>query len=185
MEQALLNAGIPVVGRLTGQARAEGGDFLWLNESKLAAGVGFRTNSEGVAQLEQILRPLGIELMAVDLPYWHGPDACLHLLSIVSLVAEHLAVVYSPLLPVRLCRELETMGMELVEVPDEEFETMGTNVLALEPMRCLILEGNPITQERLEQAGCEVHTYKGTEISLKAAGGPTCLTRPILRESRN
>jgi N-dimethylarginine dimethylaminohydrolase len=185
MEQELLTAGIPVLGRLSGDARAEGGDLLWLDRSTLATGVGFRTNLEGVKQLEQILSPLEIDVLAVGLPYWQGPEACLHLLSLVSLVAEDLAVVYSALLPVRFCEELQTRGFAWVDVPDEEFPTMGPNVLALEPRKCLMLEGNPVTKSRLEKAGCEVLTYKGSEISLKAEGGPTCLTRPIWRGGCN
>lgn len=183
MEQELLGGGVPILGRLSGEATAEGGDILWLDRNTLAVGVGFRTNLEGVNQLRQILEPLDISVVTVELPYWKGPDACLHLLSLISLVAENLAVVYLPLLPVRFCQELEAKGMAWVEVPDEEFPSMGPNVLALEPMKCLMLKGNPLTQKRLEQAGCQVFTYEGDEISLKAEGGPTCLTRPLWRES--
>jgi N-dimethylarginine dimethylaminohydrolase len=182
IEQRLSALGIPIIGRLEGEARAEGGDFLWLDSRTLAAGIGFRTNREGVRQLKQFMRPLDVEIVEVDLPYWQGPEACLHLLSMISLVAADLAVVYPALLPVRVCQELEKRGIEWLEVPDQEFLSMGTNVLALEPRKCLMLEGNPVTRKRLERAGCQVFTYKGDEISLKAEGGPTCLTRPILRE---
>ena len=185
MEQQLLAAGVPVLARLSGDARAEGGDLLWLDRSTLAVGVGFRTNQQGAEQLKQILDPLGIELLTVDLPYWHGPEACLHLLSLVSLVAEDLAVIYSTLLPVRLYETLQERGFACLEVPNEEFPTMGPNVLALGPRKCLMLEGNPVTKKRLERAGCEVLTYSGSEISLKAEGGPTCLTRPIWRGDCN
>jgi N-dimethylarginine dimethylaminohydrolase len=103
-------------------------------------------------------------------------------LSLISIVDHKLAVVYPPLLSVPFWQFLQERGFRLVEVPEQEFPTMGPNVLALAPGRCLMLEGNPITQRRLEEAGCTVHTYRGYEISLKAEGGPTCLTRPILRE---
>lgn len=177
----LERAGVPVLGRLTGEARAEGGDLLWLDRHTLAAGVGFRTNPEGVRQLQAILGPLGVRVLPVELPWYQGPDACLHLMSLISLVAERLAVVYRPLLSVPFVQELERRGVALVEVPEEEFPTMGTNVLALAPGDCLMLEGNPVTQARLVAAGCRVRTYVGREISLKAEGGATCLTRPVLR----
>jgi len=173
--------GVPVCYTLHGDARAEGGDLLWLDHDTLAVGLGFRTNTEGLRQLSEALEPLGVSIIVVQLPYYGGPEACLHLMSLISLVDHDAAVVYPPLLPVPFWQYLRDRGFRLVEVPDEEFESMGPNVLALGPGKCLILEGNPITKRRLEEAGCEMLTYKGNEISLKAEGGPTCLTRPILR----
>jgi N-dimethylarginine dimethylaminohydrolase len=117
----------------------------------------------------------------VELPYYTGPEACLHLLSLISIVDDHVAVVYPPLLSVPFWQELKRRDFKLIEVPDAEFATMGPNVLAFAPGQCLMLEGNFITRQRLEEAGCEVKTYRGNEISLKAEGGATCLTRPILR----
>ncbi len=175
--------GVPLFFALEGEARAEGGDLLWLDPKTLAAGRGFRTDDAGVGQLRRGLAPLGVEVLAFDLPCHAGPEACLHLLSLVSLVDRDLAVVYPPLLPVAFFQLLERRGVRLVEVPEAEFATLGANVLALAPRRCLMLEGNPVTRKRLEQAGCEVATYRGEEISLKAEGGPTCLTRPLLRRS--
>lgn len=172
---------VPIHARLTGTARAEGGDLLWLDTHTLAAGVGFRTNQEGVRQLEAALKPLGVSVLACELPYYTGPDACLHLMSLISLLDDDLAVVYPPLMSVPFWQELERRGVQLVVCPEEEFLTMGTNVLALGPRSCVMLEGNPITQARLEAAGCRVQTYRGNEISHKAEGGATCLTRPILR----
>jgi dimethylargininase len=184
-EQALgatfVRLGVPILGRLEGAARAEGGDLLWLDERTLAAGVGFRTNPEGVRQLQAILAPLGVTVLPVELPWYQGPDACLHLMSLISLVADDLAVAYQPLMAVPFVQELGRRGIRLVEVPENEFLTMGTNVLALAPGELLMLAGNPITRERLLAAGCEVQTYVGREISLKAEGGATCLTRPLLR----
>lgn len=184
-EQALADRleelGVPVRFSLTHGALAEGGDLLWLDECTLYAGVGFRTNQDGVHQLQDGLSDSGIRVVAVDLPYFTGPEACLHLLSLISLLDHDLAVVYPPLFPVALWQELERREFRIVEVPEQEFPTMGTNVLALSPSVCLMLEGNPVTRRRLEEAGCTVHTYRGQEISLKAEGGPTCLTRPILR----
>jgi dimethylargininase len=173
--------GIPILYTLHGEARAEGGDLLWVDHDTLAVGQGFRTNSAGLRQLREALTPLGVTVLPVDLPYFTGPDACLHLLSLISVVGDHLAVVYPPLLAVPFWQELERRGFRLIPVPDAEFATMGPNVLALSPGRCVMLEGNPITQRSLLDAGCQVDTYRGDEISLKAEGGPTCLTRPILR----
>jgi dimethylargininase len=172
---------IPILTRLEGAALAEGGDLLWLDQHTLVAGVGFRTNPAGVDQLRAALTPLGLTVLTVDLPYYQGPDACLHLMSLISLVADDLAVVYRPLLSVPFLQELDRRGVRLIDVPETEFLTMGTNVLALAPNECLMLEGNPQTQAALAAAGCEVRTYRGNEISLKAEGGATCLTRPILR----
>jgi N-dimethylarginine dimethylaminohydrolase len=183
MARQLSRAGVPMLGGLVGEATAEGGDLLWLDRNTLVAGVGFRTNSEGCEQLRKLLKPLDVGLMVLDLPFWRGPLACLHLLSLISLVDEDLAVVYPPLLPVRLWLELEKRGYQVLAVPEEEFSSMGTNVLALGPRRCLMLSGNPITERRLVEAGCEVALYEGTQISFIAEGGPTCLTRPLLRES--
>lgn len=174
---------IPILYWLHDGARAEGGDLLWLDEQTLAVGQGFRTNAEGARQLQEALHDLGVTVIPVPLPYYQGPEACLHLMSVISLVADDLAVIYPPLLPVPFYQLLQERGFRFVEVPDEEFGTMGPNVLALAPGRCLMLAGNPITKQRLEAAGCEVLTYQGDEISLKAEGGATCLTRPLLRSN--
>jgi N-dimethylarginine dimethylaminohydrolase len=181
MARRFESLGIPIRATLHGRARAEGGDLLWVDHDTLAVGLGFRTNAEGSHQLKEALAEIGVSIIPVELPYYSGPNACLHLLSLISIVDHKLAVVYPPLLSVPFWLYLKERGFRLIEVPGEEFETMGPNVLALAPGRCLMLEGNPITQRRLEEAGCEVLTYRGNEISLKAEGGATCLTRPILR----
>ncbi|HEV2853561.1 MAG TPA: arginine deiminase family protein [Thermoanaerobaculia bacterium] len=178
----LQEAGVPILGALQGEATAEGGDLLWLDRHTLAAGQGFRTNAEGLRQLREILGPLGVEVIPVELPYFGGPEACLHLLSLLSMVDHDLAVVYPPLLAVPFWKLLRDRGIRLIEVPEEEWPTQGPNVLALAPRKLLMLEDNPVTRRRLEAAGCEVRTYRGREISLKAEGGPTCLTRPVWRE---
>jgi N-dimethylarginine dimethylaminohydrolase len=172
---------IPILATLHGAARAEGGDLVWLEAHILAVGLGFRTNVEGLRQLQAALSGLRVECLPVQLPYYLGPEACLHLMSLISLVDERTAVVYLPLLPTPFWQYLTERGYRLIETPAEEFETMATNVLALAPGQGLMLAGNPVTQQRLEAAGCEILTYRGSEISLKAEGGATCLTRPILR----
>lgn len=182
LARRLESQGVPVYYTLHGEARAEGGDLLWVDHDTLAVGLGFRTNAEGLSQLREATDGLGITVVPVELPYYTGPEACLHLLSLISIVDHKLAVVYPPLLSVPFWQFLQDRGFRVVEVPEHEFATMGPNVLALAPGHCLMLEGNPITQRRLAAAGCTVLTYRGNEISLKAEGGPTCLTRPILRE---
>lgn len=181
MAAAFDELGVPVLTRLVEPALAEAGDLLWLDRSTLAAGLGYRTNAEGLRQLAAALEPLGVKMVPVPLPHGGGPDACLHLMSLISVLDRDLAVAYLPLLPVPFVELLGERGFRLVEVPDAELATMGPNVLALGPRRCLALRGNPITRDRLEAAGCEVSTYRGAELSLKAEGGPTCLTRPIFR----
>ncbi len=179
--ERLEEIGVPILARLEGEARAEGGDLLWIDHDTLAVGQGFRTNAEGLRQLRVTLEPLGVTVVSVDLPYGGGRDACLHLMSLISLVRSNLAVVYEPLLSVPFHEMLLQRGIRLVPVPEAEYTSMGCNVLAVSPGACIMLEGNPVTKARLEKAGCHVRTYRGNEISLKAEGGPTCLTRPILR----
>ncbi len=181
MAQCFEQNGIPIHYTLHGKARAEGGDLLWVDDHTLAIGLGFRTNPEGLRQLKEALEPLGVTVMPVELPYFQGPEACLHLLSMISMIDHDLAIVYPSLMAVSFWQFLQEHNIQIVEVPEEEFPTMGPNVLALAPRQCLMLQGNPITKKRLEDAGCTVQTYKGDELSLKAEGGPTCLTRPILR----
>jgi len=181
MAGALAGLGVPILYTLHGQARAEGGDLLWLDHNTLAVGQGFRTNAQGLEQLREALQGLGARVIPVPLPYFGGAETCLHLMSLISVLDRDLAVVYLPLLPVPFWQELRERGFQLVEVPEAEFATMGPNVLALAPRQCVMLRGNPVTKRRLEEAGCQVFTYKGDEISLKAEGGATCLTRPILR----
>jgi N-dimethylarginine dimethylaminohydrolase len=172
-------AGVPIVGELEEPATAEGGDIFWLDETTLAIGRGYRTNDEGIAALRELLPEVNV--LAFDLPHLRGPSECLHLLSLLSPLDEDLVVCYPPLVPVRLMEELVARGIGYVEVPEEEFATMGPNVLALAPRVALALEGNPLTAERMRAAGVEVRTYRGDEISRKGDGGPTCLTRPLAR----
>jgi dimethylargininase len=176
---ALETAGVPVHARLQEPALAEGGDFIRLDERTMLAGRGYRTNSDGIWGVERLLP--GVEMLVFDLPHWHGEAKVMHLLSLLSPLDRDLAVGYPPLLPVRLAQLLVERGIELVQVPEEEFETMGPNVLALAPRVALMLERNRETRQRLERAGVEVLVYEGKELS-KGDGGPTCLTLPLLRD---
>jgi N-dimethylarginine dimethylaminohydrolase len=173
----LERAGVPVSHRLAEPLLAEGGDFFWLDGGALCAGRGYRTSSDGIGALE---RRLGIETFAFDLPYHRGPAACLHLLSLLSPLADDLVVAYPPLLPVRLAQLLADRGVEIVDVPDDEFETLGPNALALAPRVALVPDHNRETRRRLEAAGVDVLVYRAQELS-KGEGGPTCLTLPLLR----
>jgi N-dimethylarginine dimethylaminohydrolase len=178
---SLRKLGIPIVGEITEPGSLEGGDVIWLDDGTVAVGRGYRTNAEGILQLRALLGDSIDELIVVPLPHWRGPGGVLHLMSLVSPLDRDLAVVYSPLLPVPFREELIERGIRLVEVPDDEFETMGTNVLAIGPREGVMLAGNPKTRAALERAGAHVTEYAGDEISVKGAGGPTCLTRPLAR----
>ncbi len=173
--------GISILGAITAPGTAEGGDVAWLNEYTLAVGLTYRTNEEGIKQLTALLDPMGVKVITVPLPHYRGPSDVFHLMSILSPVDKDLAVVYSPLMPISFRNYLLQHGYQLVEVPEEEFESMGCNVLALAPRKCLMVDGNPKTKAALENAGCKVTVYAGEQISIKGGGGPTCLTRPLMR----
>lgn len=174
---------IPIIGEIEAPGTLEGGDLCWLDQNVLAVGEGYRTNAAGIDQLQIILQPLDVDVYRVALPHWHGEDECLHLLSLISPVDEQVAVVHLPLMATSFVQLLRTSGWTLIEIPEEEFSTQGTNVLALEPGKVLMLKDNPITKSRMEAQGIEVLTYTGDEISHNRTGGPTCLTRPILRDT--
>ncbi len=182
LAKKLEQIGVPILGRLTGNARAEGGDMFWLDETTLAVGLGFRTNAEGVAQIKKMLSPNGIQVIVTELPYGDGPAACLHLMSLISLVDKDLAVVYPKYIGTPFWQELEHRNFKFIAVSNQEFLTQATNVLTLSPKVVIMPEKNPETKAKLEQAGCTVHTYPCDELTFKAEGGPTCLTRPVLRE---
>ena len=181
MAADFVEAGVPIAGRLEAPALAEGGDTVWLDERTLLVGRGYRTNDEGIQALRDLLP--GVDVVAFDLPHYHGAAEVMHLMSFLSPLDVDMAAVYLPLMPVRLVELLQEREIELVEVPDEEFESMGPNVLALAPRVALALAGNDETRRRMEQAGVDVRVYRGDHISRPGDGGPTCLTRPLLRGS--
>ena len=172
------DAGIPTVGRIHTPGTVEGGDTFWLRPDLLCIGRTLRTNPDGARQLAELV---GGDVRIFDVPYWRGPAELVHLLSVISPVADDLAVVYPPLLPMGLWWLLEELGVRTIEVPDEEFPTLGCNVLAVRPGVVILAEGNAETAAALAMAGCEVHTYPAAEIGINGSGGPTCMTRPILR----
>ena len=178
-----LNAlGIPTVGVLTGGATADGGDMFWLDSKTIGLGRTYRTNAEGERQLRAIFAKDGIEVMTFHMPHALGPEFCLHMMSVISPVRDDLAVVYEKEAPITLLQELEARGINTVSVPDEEYLSLACNVLAIKPGVVVMPDGNPITQQRLKDAGVEVHTYPASVIN-RGEGGPTCLTRPLWREN--
>lgn len=174
-----LGFGTRDAGRISAPGLLEGGDVVWLDPRTIVIGRGYRTNAEGINQVRALVGD--VELIEVPLPHWRGESDVMHLMSLISPVDRDLAVVYSRLLPVPFRQLLLDRGYRFVEVPDDEFESMGCNVLALSPSRCVMLTGNPKTRRALDSAGVEVIEYVGNEISVKGSGGPTCLTRPIAR----
>jgi len=172
---------IPILGQIKSPGTLEGGDVVWIDERTVAVGEGYRTNAEGIRQLKSLLKSDVDKVITVPLPHWTGPADCLHLMSNVSPIDHDLYLVYSKLLPVSFRDYLLERGIKLVEVPDEEYDSMGCNVLAVSPRKVIMINKNPITQQRLEAENVEVHTYDGSEISIKGSGGPTCLTRPFMR----
>ena len=177
----LENLGIPVLGEIKSPGKVEGGDIVWLDDNTAAVGLGYRTNKEGVDQLRNLTRGMVREIIEVPLPHANGPDECLHLMSLISPVDLDLAVVYSRLMAVPFRELLIEKGIKFIEVPDDEYDTFACNVLALEPRKCVMIAGNPKTKSMLEKEGVTVFEYPGQDVSIKGGGGPTCLTRPLLR----
>ncbi|WP_084375046.1 dimethylarginine dimethylaminohydrolase family protein [Neobacillus soli] len=180
-KQFLKEKDIPILGELTGEAVADGGDLVWLDDRTLLIGRGYRTNDEAIRQIKKITKDVVDECIVVQLPHDQGEEECLHLMSFISIVDDNLAVVYSRLMPVFLRQMLIKRGFQLIEVPDEEYHRLGCNVLALAPRICMIVSGNPYTRQKLVDAGAAVYEYEGNEISYLGTGGPTCLTCPVIR----
>lgn len=170
--------GVPILGRIAAPGAVDGGDVFWLDERTVCVGRSLRTNQAGIDALAALLDEA---VLSFDLPYGDGPDACLHLLSVISPVAPDLAVVDRRRLPAGLYRLLEARGIGLIDVPDDEIDTLGCNVLAIRPGLAVGVEGNPVTRARLEARGVEVHTFPGAHLCWNGSGGPTCLTRPLRR----
>jgi len=181
-ERYYRKAGMRVLGSIESPGTLEGGDVAWLNNTTLAVANAYRTNQSGIEQLTAFLKPQGVSVVTVDLPHFRGPGDVFHLMSIISPIDKDLAVVYSPLMPVRFRNLLLEMGFDLVEVPESEFDTLGCNVLALAPRVCMVEQGNPVTIDRMKEKGVRVIPFNGANICVPGGGGPTCLTRPVLRE---
>jgi len=181
MEEYFKSIQLPILGRIKAPGTLEGGDVVWIDEKTIAVGEGYRTNKEGIKQLKHLLSDQVEKVISVPIPHWTGPKDCLHLMSNISPIDHNLYLVYSRLLPVPFRKYLLDRNIELIDVPDEEYESMGCNVLAVAPRKVIMINGNLITKQLLEKKDIEVYTYDGAEISIKGAGGPTCLTRPFVR----
>ena len=176
-------AGVPIAGRLTGTATADGGDMVWLDNETLAVARGYRTNAEAHRQLDEILAAEGARTLRFDLPHDRGAAHVLHLMSFISPVTHDLAVVFEPLAPVTLMQELQERGIGIIPLGEDEYHSMGCNILATAPGVVVVLDGNPKVRRAMEARGIEVHAYQGGDVSLKGDGGPTCLTRELLRRA--
>ncbi len=174
-------AGVPVIGRIEAPGTVEGGDVSWLKDDLFVAGLTYRTNEEGIRQLQALLAPRGVDVVTVPMVHWDGPGSVLHLMSIISMLDEDLALVYERLLPIPFREMLAGLGIRTVAVPDSEYDSLGCNVLAVKPRHVLIRSGNPTTVERMREAGCRVEEFDGDHICYPGSGGPTCLTQPLLR----
>jgi N-dimethylarginine dimethylaminohydrolase len=175
--------GIPVLARLEAPALADGGDLLWLDSRTLVIGRGFRTNEAGARAIETAVAPYVDSVHVVDLPIDRGADYCLHTLSLISMLDRDLAVVSLPLMPVHLYALLRERGVELIEIAEEEWDSLAPNVLALGPRDVVLLAGNEGTSKRLSSAGCRVQAIEGSDVAIKGSGGPTCLTLPLQRDT--
>ena len=184
LHRAFYEGLMPILGTIEAPGVIEGGDCCWLNARTLAVGRGFRTNQAGIDQLSAIVDPHGISVEAYDVPYGNGPDACLHLLSVVNPLDVDLALVRAPLVPTALYQRMTEMGYQLLDVPDDEYESsagLNLNVLAVGPRRCLAIDGFRQTAKLMNEAGCDVSVFEADELCLPCEGGPTCLTRPLHR----
>ena len=182
MEDIFQQQAIPILGRIEPPGSIEGGDVVWLNERLVTVGLTYRTNGEGIRQFQDLMKPLEVDVIAVPMVHWDGPEAVLHLMSIISMVDKDLAVVYERLFPIPFRELLLAIGIQMVPIPDEEYDSLGCNVLAVAPRHCLIRRGNNLTVQRLRDAGCRVEEFDGDNMCYKGSGGPTCLTRPVLRQ---
>jgi N-dimethylarginine dimethylaminohydrolase len=180
-ESFCMRVGIPTHGTIVAPGTTEAGDILWLDSKTLLIGRGYRTNASGIEQMRALLAPHEVEVISAPLPYGHGPSECLHLMSLISLLDEHTALVDLPWLAVETVEMLKARGFSFIEIDESERDTLACNVLSLGEKRLLAIEENRKTNDRLRQAGFDVRTFPGSELCINGSGGPTCLTRPLLR----
>jgi arginine deiminase len=177
----LESIGIPTLGEIKAPGKMEGGDVLWIDEKTVAIGRGYRTNDEGIRQFKELTKDIIDEYIIVPMPHGDGEDCCLHLMSIISFVDTDKAVVYSKYMPVFFREYLIEKGITLIECGDEEYDYLGTNVLCVAPGKCITIAGNPEITAKMRDAGIDVTTYEGKDLSYRGTGGPTCLTCPLYR----
>lgn len=179
-------AGIPILGAIEAPGTVEGGDCVWVDDKTLAVGRGVRSNQAGIEQLSAILAPIGVTVLGYDLPLWQGEEACLHLMSVISPLAEKMALVHAPLMPAAFYLMLRERGYTLIHAPEADFAAsngLNLNVLPTAPGKVIMVESFPATKAAMEAHGCEVKTFEADALCIACEGGPTCLTRPILRQA--
>lgn len=172
---------VPILGEVSNPGTIEGGDIIWIDDKTIAVGEGYRTNISGINQIKKMLSSFNIKIITVPLPHWKGPDECLHLMSLISPVDTNLYVVYKKLLPVSFINLLLDKNIGLIDIPEEEYNSMACNILAISPRVCIMLNNNPKTKNALDKENVKVFGFSGDDISIKGSGGPTCLTRPLYR----
>ena len=177
-------AGIPIAGEISPPGCSEAGDMVWLDSRTLLVGHGYRTNAAGMGQMRVLLGPKGIEVLSAPLPYGPGPAACLHLMSLMSVLDERTMLVDLPWLAVETVELLKARGFRLIEIDYSERDSLACNVLSLGGKRLVALEENSRTNQTMRQAGFDVRTFPGSELCINGSGGPTCLTRPLLRKEQ-
>jgi len=182
IEEYLINNNIPILGKIKNNGTLEGGDVIWINKSTVAVGLTYRTNIEGINQLENILSKISIALIKVDLPHWSGPTDVLHLMSLISPLKDKLFLIYEKLIPISFLNFLRSIDINFIHIEESEYETLACNVLPLSEDKCLIVKGNPKTRSIIEKSGIETLEIDASEICYKGSGGPTCITRPIHRD---
>jgi len=183
-EDTYRDAGIPILGRIKSPGTVEGGDCVWVDAKTLAIGRGVRSNQAGIEQMTEILKPLGVTVLCFDLPLWQGEEACLHLMSVISPLADDLALVHAPLLPAAFYMLLKERDVRMIVAPAEEFAAsngLNLNVLPTSPKHVIMVDGFPLTKAAMEAEGCVVETFEADALCIACEGGPTCLTRPVLR----
>lgn len=177
----LESIGVPTLGTLKGSGTMEGGDVVWVNDRTVAIGQSYRTNTEGIRQFTDITKNVVDEVITVPLPHGDGEERVLHLQSLISIISNDLVVMYSRYVPVFFRNYLKERGFTIIEVSDNEYDTMGTNVLSLSPKKCVMLRGNKGVKKDVEAFGIEVFEYSGDDLSVKGEGGATCMTAPLYR----
>jgi len=182
--KTLERIGVPILGELTAPAFADGGDKVWLDEKTLLIGHSYRTNTDGIEQIREMLKPFGVDVHSFDLPHYEGPGAVLHLMSVLSPISYDKAVVYEPLAPARLLQFLTSRGISWFTVSEKEMLTQGSNVLTIAPNVVVLAAGNPEIEAKLRGAGVQVHLFAGNNVAVKGDGGPTCMTAPLIRSKK-
>ncbi|MFL2768138.1 MAG: dimethylarginine dimethylaminohydrolase family protein [Dehalococcoidia bacterium] len=182
MEEYFIKNNLPILGKIKDKGSLEGGDVIWVDKSTVAVGLTYRTNAEGINQLENILSKIGVNLIKVDLPHWDGPNNVLHLMSLISPLQEKLFLIYEKLIPVGFLNFLKAKNIKFLNIDESEYDTLACNVLPLSENKCLIVSGNDKTRSVIDRSGIETIEFEASEICYKGSGGPTCITRPILRK---